>query len=59
MDIANLFEPQYIASLNDAKIVDIFLHGDNDLNYDINKQLFAMVHAILIDSKKFDMRVLQ
>ncbi len=25
-----------LASLDDAKIVDIFLHGDNDLNYDIN-----------------------
>ncbi len=59
MDIANLFEPQYIASLDDAKIVDIFLHGDNNLNFEVNKQLFAMVHAFLIDSKRFDMRVLR
>ncbi len=59
MDLANLLDPQYIASLDDTKIVDIFLHGDNELNYDTNKQLFSMAQAFLIDSKRFDMRVLR
>ncbi len=39
MDIANLLEPQYIASLDDNKIVDIFLHGDNTLTV-----IFRMGH---------------
>ncbi len=50
MDLANLLDPQYIATLDDTKIVDIFLHGDNELNYDTNKQLFSMAQAFLIDS---------
>ena len=47
MSIANLLEPQYIASRDDNKIVDIFLHGDNTLNFEINKQLITMAQTFL------------
>ncbi len=59
MDLANLLDPQYIASLDDSKIVEIFLYGDNELTYDTNKQLFSMAQSFLIDSKRFDMRMLR
>ena len=59
MDIANLLDPPYIASLDDNKIVDIFLRGDNDLNYETNKRLFAMAQTFLVDSKRFNVRVLR
>ena len=59
MDIATLFEPQYVASLDDNKIVDIFLHGDDTLDFEINKQLFTMAQTFLVDSKRFNTRVLQ
>ena len=58
MDIANLLDPTYIASLDDDKIVNIFLYGDSDLNYETNKQLFSMAQTFLVDRKRFDMRVL-
>ncbi len=59
MSITNLLEPQYIASFDDNKIVDIFLHGDNTLNFEINKQLITMAQTFLVDSKRFNTRVLQ
>ncbi len=59
MDIANLFDPTYIASLDDDKLVNIFLYGDNDMNYETNKQLFSMAQTFLVDSKRFNMRVLR
>ncbi len=59
MDIANLLEPQYIASLDDSKIISIFLYGDVELGYDTNKQLFTMAQTFLVDSKRFNMRVLR
>ena len=40
----------------DVKIVP---YGDNELNYETNKQLFAMAQTYLVDSKRFDMRVLR
>ena len=59
MGIANLLDPQYVASLDDNKIVDIFLHGDDMLNFETNKQLITMVQTFLVDSKRFNTRVLQ
>ncbi len=59
MDIANLLDPQFIANLDDNKIVSLFLYGDNELNYDINKQLFSMAQTFLVESKRFDMRMLR
>ena len=59
MSIATLFEPQYIASLDDNKIVDIFLHGDDTLDFEVNKQLITMTQTFLVDSKRFNTRVLQ
>ena len=59
MSIANLLEPQYIASLDDNKIVDIFLHGDDTLDFEVNKQLFTMAQTFLVDSKRFNTRILQ
>ncbi len=45
MDITNLLDPIYIASLDDDKMVDIFLHGDNELDFETNKQLFSMAQT--------------
>ena len=59
MSIANLLEPQYMASLDDNKIVDIFLHGDDTLDFEVNKQLFTTAQTFLVDSKRFNTRVLQ
>ncbi len=59
MNIANLLEPQYIASLDDTKIVNIFLYGDTELDFETNKQLFTMAQTFLVDSKRFNTRVLQ
>ncbi len=57
MSIANLLEPQYIASLDDNKIVDIFLDGDDTLDFKVNKQLFTMAQTFLVDSKRFNTRI--
>ena len=59
MGIANLLVPQYVAGLDDNMIVDLFLFGDNTLDIEINKQLFIMAQTFLVDSKRFDMRVLR
>ncbi len=40
MDLNNILEPPYIAGLNDDKIVSLFLYGDENLNYNVNEQLF-------------------
>ncbi len=37
------------------QIVDIFLYGDNETN----KQLFSMAQTFLVDSKRFDVRLLR
>ncbi len=59
MEIANLLHPTYIASLDDEKLVNIFLYGDNELNFETNKQLILMAQAFLVDSKRFDVRLLR
>ncbi len=59
MDLNNILEPPYVASLNDDKIVDLFLYGDENLNYNVNEQLFIMAQSFIVNSKRFTPRILQ
>ncbi len=59
MDINNVLPPPYIASLNDEKIVELFLYGDSTLDYNINVELFTMAQTFLTNSKRFSQRVLR
>ncbi len=59
MDINTVLPPPYIASLNDDKIVELFLYGDSNLDYNINVELFIMAQTFLINSKRFSQRVLR
>ena len=59
MDLNNILEPPYVAGLNDDKIVDLFLYGDENLNYNVNEQLFIMAQSFIVNSKRFTPRILQ
>ncbi len=59
MDLSNILEPPYVAGLNDEMIVNLFLYGDNNLNQDINEQLFIMAQSFIVNSKRFTPRILQ
>ena len=54
-----LLDRDYVASLNDDKIVDLFLHGDPLLNHDINVNIITMAQQFIVDSKRFSLRILQ
>ncbi len=57
--ISRLHGLENLASLDDNNIVDIFLHGDDTLDFEINKQLFTMAQSFLVDSKRFNTGLLQ
>ncbi len=59
MDINTVLPPPYIASLNDDKIVELFLYGDSNLDYNINVELFIMAQTFLNNSIRFSQRVLR
>ena len=48
----------YIAGLNDDKIVDLFMHGDQALSHETNINIISLAQTFIIDSKRFNMRVL-
>ncbi len=58
MDLNNILDPPYIAGLNDDKTVNLFLHGDNNLNYDLNEKLFIVAQTFIVNSKRFTPRIL-
>ncbi len=59
MGLTNLLGAGYIAGLNDDKIVQLFLYGDPDLSYETNKDIISMAQSFIIDSKRFNLRILQ
>ncbi len=59
MDLSNILDPPYVAGLDDEMIVNLFLYGDNNLNQDINEQLFIMAQSFIVNSKRFTPRILQ
>ncbi len=59
MGLTNLLDRNYIASLNDDKIVKLFLHGDPMLQYETNVSVISLAQAFIADSKRFSLRILQ
>ncbi len=59
MGLTNLLDRNYIAGLNDDKIVDLFLHGDLTLNHQTNISIISLAQTFIVDSKRFNMRILQ
>ena len=59
MGLTNLLDRNYIAGLNDDKIVDLFLHGDQALSFEININIISLAQSFIVDSKRFNMRILQ
>ncbi len=57
--LTGLLDHTYITSLNDDKIVQIFLHGDPDLTFEINSNIISMAQSFIVDSERFDLRVLR
>ncbi len=59
MGLTNLLEPAYIAGLNDDKIVQLFLHGDPELSFETNENIISLAQSFIVDSKRFNLRILQ
>ncbi len=59
MGLTNLLDRNYIAGLNDDKIVELFLHGDQALSYETNVNIISLAQNFITDSKRFNMRILQ
>ncbi len=57
--LTNLLDRNYIASLNDDKIVELFLHGDPLLKHETNVDIISMAQSFIVDSKRFSLRILQ
>ncbi len=57
--LTTLLDQDYMASLNDDKIVDLFLHGDPLLNHNTNVDILSMAQVFIVDSKRFSLRILQ
>ena len=55
----NLLDRNYIAGLNDDKVVDLFLHGDQALSFETNTSIISLAQTFIVDSKRFNMRILQ
>ena len=56
--LTTLLDRNYMASLNDDKIVELFLHGDPLLNHDTNVDIISMAQEFIVDSKRFSLRIL-
>ncbi len=54
-----LLDHQYITSLNDDKIVNLFLHGDPDFSFEVNSNIIAMAQSFIVDSKMCNLRDLR
>ncbi len=59
MGLTNLLDANYIAGLNDDKIVNLFLHGDPTLDFEVNKDIISLAQPFIVDSKRFNVRILQ
>ncbi len=59
MGLTNLLDRNYIASLNDDKIVQLFLYGDPQLPYESNVNIISLAQTFITDSKRFNLRILQ
>ncbi len=59
MGLTNLLDAAYIAGLNDDKIVQLFLHGDPLLSFETNVNIISLAQSFIVDSKRFDLRILQ
>ena len=59
MGLTNLLDRTYIASLNDDKIVELFLCGDPQLSHEINTNIISLAQTFITDSKRFNLRILQ
>ena len=57
--LTGLLHHKYITSLNDDNIVQLFLHGDPNLSFDINSSIISMAQSFIVDSKRFNLRVLR
>ncbi len=49
MGLTNLLDRNYIASLNDDKIVELFLHGDPLLKHETNVDIISMAQTFIED----------
>ena len=59
MGLTNLLDRAYIASLNDDKIVELFLCGDPQLSHETNVNIISLAQTFITDSKRFNLRILQ
>ena len=57
--LTTVLDQNYMASLNDDKIVELFLHGDPLLTHDTNVDIISMAQKFIVDSKRFSLRNLQ
>ena len=56
--LANL-DGGFLNNLNDSMKIELFLHGNSELDKDTNVILFEMALTFINTSKRFDMRLLQ
>ena len=49
MGLTNLLDAQYIAGLNDDKIVQLFLHGDPLLSHEVNVDIISLAQSFIED----------
>ncbi len=59
MGLTNLLDRDYIAGLNDDKIVELFLHGDQALSFETTSSIISLAQSFIMDSKRFNVRILQ
>ncbi len=54
--LLEVLDNEFLRTLNDNDIVDLFLYGCNDFPYESNLHLFKMAQDFIIDSGRFDGR---
>ena len=57
--LTTVLDQDYMAGLNDDKIVNLFLYGDPLLNHNTNVDIISMAQEFIVDSKRFNLRILQ
>ena len=59
MSLVNILNGTFIANLDDATIVNLFLFGDKNLPENVNLLLFEMAQTFIINTKRFNDRLPQ
>ena len=59
LGIGTVLDMTYIASLDDATLVNIFLDGDPNLPSNTNVELFRMAQSFISSTRRFDLRMVR